>query len=137
MTENEYKRQFMLAMMPYGFEFQAHEDMYGKFVPDLSFSAHNTDGWIEVKYVPTPPKTLDDIKHYTKGQEKWLIDRGNRGSGNCYLLVGSPDRHILWKWSSIRAVRKLDWAMAVQFASINTYNMQMLTKEFNQLIRLP
>lgn len=116
MTELKYKHELMALMRGLRWKVQAHEDMIENFIPDLSFGAHRTDGWIEVKYVEKLPDSLGAIKHYTRGQQDWLINRGMYGSGHCYLLVGSPSQHFVWRWSGLRDARDMPWAAAAAMA---------------------
>jgi hypothetical protein len=118
MNEDRYKRDIVAAMEGRGFKMQAHEDMYVKFIPDLSFSAGKTDGWIEVKYAHKLPGTLADIKHYTTGQQEWLITRGKAGAGHCFLWVGSPILHAVWHFSKLRQCRGMPIVGALDLACI-------------------
>jgi hypothetical protein len=111
--ELDYKHDVISILRGMGWNVQAHEDMIEKFIPDLSFGSARQDGWIELKYVNKLPKSLGAIPHFTHGQQEWLIKRGMKGSGHCYLLVGSPDGHFIWRWSALGAVRDLPWAEAV------------------------
>lgn len=112
MTELKYKHELMALLRGLKFKVQDHEDMIQPFIPDLSFSFARTDGWIEVKYVDKLPASLGAIKHFTYGQQQWLVNRGMAGSGHCYLLVGTPGGHYLWRWSALGAVRDEPWAEA-------------------------
>lgn len=112
MTELKYKHELMALLRGLKFKVQDHEDMIQPYIPDLSFSFARTDGWIEVKYLPKAPTSLSAIKHYTHGQQQWLVNRGMVGSGHCYLLVGTPDMHYLWRWSSLGAARDEPWDRA-------------------------
>lgn len=118
MTELDYKHDLTAAMAGWGWVTQQHEDMIEKFIPDLSFSAHGVSGWIEIKWVNKKPKSLDKIPHYTYGQQDWLIRNGKEGSGHCYLLVGSPTSHYLWRWDKLAGARKLPWDKAAQMAVV-------------------
>lgn len=106
MLELEYKRKVANALRTMGWDIQEHEDELQLYIPDLSFGAHGIDGWIEVKYKDRMPEGgLSKIKHYTKGQEDWLIHRGRAGSGHCYLLVGTGSGSCTWRWDSLRNAR--------------------------------
>ena len=106
MLELEYKRSVADALRTMGWNIEEHEDKVRNFIPDLSFGAHGFDGWIEVKFADRVPKTgLRSIKHYTKGQEDWLIDRARAGSGHCYLLLGTGAGHYAWRAESLRKAR--------------------------------
>lgn len=134
-NEHAFKKEVIDRMKPMGWLMQEHEDMYKKFIPDLSFAAHGKEGWIEVKYLKTQPKSLNDIKHYTIGQQEWLIERGMRGCGHCYLLVGVQDRGIfLWKWSTLRQVRKDGWADAVVMADAHG-GLEWVLRQLDAVVR--
>lgn len=116
MTELEYKRDIISLFKGRGWGVQSHEDMISNFIPDLSVGFGGVDGWVELKYTAKPPKSLDSIHHYTRGQQDWLIERGKRGSGHCYLLVGTAHYHYLWRWDVLLKVRRLPWAAAASEA---------------------
>jgi len=118
MTELEYKHEVADLLRGLGWKTQQHEDSVQNFIPDLSFSAHRADGWIEIKYCEKIPKSLNAIKHYTHGQQDWLIQRGSKGSGHCYLWIGTPNAHFLWRWSSLAESRDLPWADAASRALV-------------------
>lgn len=105
MNEIEYKRLVTNGLRYHGWDVQWHEDAYENFIPDISFGAHGHHGWIEVKFVQKPPKTIGGIKHYTKGQEDWLVTRGEAGAGRCYLLLGTGAGHLLLPHTSLRNAR--------------------------------
>jgi len=116
MNELKYKHEIMSVLVGLGFDVQAHEDTISNFIPDLSFAYAGADGWLELKYLAALPKTLGSIPHYTYGQQKWLEDRGAHGSGNCFLLVGSPDASFLWRWEVLKWVRDMSWSGAAYHA---------------------
>jgi hypothetical protein len=118
MKELEYKHNVMDLLKGLKFKVQAHEDKISNFIPDLSFSFARRDGWIEMKYLNRAPKTLDAIGHYTHGQQEWLTTRGAVGSGHCYLWVGTPNAHFLWRWSDLGAIRHLPWTEAAASAMV-------------------
>ena len=104
-SESEYQDAIVDGLEAKGWVIQVHSDENCRYIPDLSFSANGVGGWIEVKYCPKPPETLGHIRHYTKGQELWLRKHGERGTGHCYLLVGTPLEHLLLRWDSLKAAR--------------------------------
>ena len=112
MNESGYKRKVTSDLKARGFSIQYHEDSYENFIPDISFGAHGIDGWVEVKWLTEFPKTIDHIKHYTMGQQQWLMNRGKAGSGMCYLLIGHPEIHMLWGWKSLADIRHIPWDAA-------------------------
>lgn len=111
-SEREYKAVVCNGLRALGWSIQWHEDKYANYIPDVSFGAHGIDGWIEVKFRREPPKTLGHISHYTIGQEDWLIERGQRGSGACYLLVGTGAGHLLLPHSALRNARTATYIAA-------------------------
>lgn len=116
--ELEFKRAVAAALQVFGWQTQEHEDSVGSFIPDLSFSANFVSGWIEVKYCHKPPKTLGAIKHYTKGQEDWLVRHGRAGSGHCYLLVGTPEESRLARWDALSQLRDRPWVAAAPLCKL-------------------
>lgn len=114
--ELQYKHEFMELMRGRGFRVQAHEDIISKFISDLSFSGAGIDGWIEIKYCEKAPKSLGSIPHYTYGQQEWLTSRGAVGGGHCYLLVGTPIGHFLWRYSVLGVARDLPWSESTALA---------------------
>lgn len=115
-NETDYKRDFAEALRYHDCVTQEHEDKIANFIPDLSIAGAGIDGWIEVKYCGKVPGTLDSIKHYTMGQQDWLIQRGRAGSGWCFLLVGTPELHVLWRFGSLASVRNIPFKHARAYA---------------------
>lgn len=110
--ETDYQKHFQIGLEAIGISSQAHEDSISNFIPDVSFSGHGIDGWVEVKYCKKPPKTLGSIKHWTKGQEAWLKEFGAKGNGHCYLLVGVPGWHYLFHYSHLAKARTAPFSTA-------------------------
>jgi len=104
-SEDEYQGAIVAGLEAKGWAIQVHSDENCRYIPDLSFSANGIGGWIEVKYCPQRPKTLGHIKHYTKGQELWLRMHGEKGTGHCYVLVGTPWEHFLVRWDALKLAR--------------------------------
>lgn len=136
--ELKYKHDLMEALQAYGYHVQAHEDSISNYIPDLSIAGNFVDAWVEVKYCRTPPKTLGTIKHYTKGQESWLIQRGRAGCSHCYLLVGTPKLHLLLPWFHLHKARDMPWVQLTQQAVcvIAAPDMQKLAQGFCGRVRL-
>lgn len=135
--EKDYKRRVTQALLFHGWLVQEHEDKFGNFIPDLSFSANRTGGWIEVKYCDPEPVCLDMIPHWTRGQEHWLYDHGRAGTGHCYLLVGTPDDNFLWRYSELRATRVQSFRGAWQSIFIKEPTIFDLAGEMNRRIGPP
>lgn len=125
----------MAALGARRFETQAHEDKHERFIADVSFSGNFVDGWVEVKWCNKVPKTLDSIDHWTKGQENWLFNRGCKGSGHCYLLVGTPTMHVLWKFGMLAQARSIPWKQAAQLAVLRVPTLQELVLGFDYVAR--
>ena len=116
MNETEYKVLLLGMFHHMGWEAERHEDKQVNFIPDMSFAGHRTDGWMEVKWCEKDPVSLGALEHWTKGQEQWLYDRGRAGSGHCYLLVGTPRRHILWRYDSLGSIREQSFEAALHYS---------------------
>lgn len=106
----------MLAMVKNGFVVKAIEDMHSKYVPDMLFAREGKMGAIELKLLDTAPKTLNDIKHYTKGQEQWLVDFGNKNGHTCFLIVAieQTGKCFIFRSSVLKKARKVPFG---EFAS--------------------
>jgi hypothetical protein len=79
-------------------ELQRHEDRYSLGVPDVSYSALQVNGWIELKEChewPVRSETVLRIKHYTEDQRGWLFRHGERG-GYCWLLLQVGKDYLLF-----------------------------------------
>lgn len=136
MLEIDYKKGVVAALIARNWSVQMHEDKLSNFIPDLSFGANFVDGWIEVKWQDRAPKTLHDIKHFTAGQEDWLIKRQRAGNGHCYLLVGTPRIHLIWKAHHLPEVRKMAWAKARAFAAIEAASVPDLVLSMDRFMRI-
>jgi len=135
MTELEYKHDVMAILKGLGWKVQAHEDMISNFIPDLSFGFAGADGWIELKWVDKLPKSLNAIHHYTHGQQDWLIQRGKRGAGHCYLLVGTPHYHYLWRWDVLKEIRLLPWAAAAAGSALCVEDIGTLLRSLSGVVQ--
>lgn len=128
MLEIEYKKKVFMGLMAQGWDVQFHEDSVSNFIPDVSMGGHGVDVWIEVKYEEHPPKKISDIKHWTRGQEKWLKDRGRSGCGFCYLLIGSGHEHMLFRWNTLNNIRKATWEDAAAWACVRAGTIPGIVK---------
>lgn len=135
MLEAEYKRDLVQALEFQGWTVQAHEDRYSNFIPDLSFAANRTDGWIEVKYQDEPPAALNEIHHWTRGQQDWLVNRGRIGSGYCFLILGTRERNYVWKWDCLDMVRAVPLEEAVRWAWARCDTLLALSTHLNFRVR--
>ena len=99
--ETGYKKALIKSLQYSGWSVWKHEDKVDVGVPDLYFSGFKTEGWIEVKWLNSPVLSLGHIRHYTQVQESRLKAMGTTGSGNCFLWVGSPWGHFIWKHNSL------------------------------------
>lgn len=134
--EGDYKLMLMLALEGRRYKCQAHEDKFTKYIPDVSFSGNYVDGWLEVKYCPRIPTSLGKLDHWTKGQEQWLRDFGTRGSGHCYLLVGTPRMHAMWSWQTLATVRDLPWKKALGYVCISDDDWALFIQKFDRRVRI-
>ncbi len=135
-NEDEYVARVQIELEALGWKTQNQEHESARYVPDVSFSANGVDGWIEVKYVKTLPKSLSSIRHYSKGQEKWLIDFGKAGGGYCYVLLGSPGKHVLFKWHQLKEIRDIPLEEAIGLHKwLMDWTLEGLTGQMNRYIR--
>ena len=131
--EARYQRDVVLGLQANGFVVQPHDEKCVKNVPDFSFAGSGVDGWVELKWLNTQPKTLRHIRHFTDGQRQWLIDTGKAGSGNCYLWVGGLNmphviishQHLLSKYVGIPFTSMID-----EYSFVVDRDLQSATKEF-------
>lgn len=136
MNEQEYKKLVMGILRAKGWKMQEHEDAYRNFIPDVSFGALGVDGWIEFKYTPHPHKTLGCIRHYTKGQENWLIERGLSGSGHCYLWIGGEHEHYILKWDVLRRARSMPWSDLSHVCLVCASSPQDMCDQAHRMLRV-
>lgn len=136
-SESDYKNSLEGMFRFMGFEAERHEDQHRNFIPDMSFAGNRTDGWMEVKWCDVDPPSLGALAHWTRGQEQWLHDRGRKGSGHCYLLVGTPRRHILWRYDSLAAVRGQRFEAAMLYAICVASDLEDLSAFLAKWIRPP
>lgn len=71
-----------------------------KNVPDVAYTRHGHHGWIELKAVE-PRDGYVNIKHFTAGQRRFLVERG-RKAGHCFLLVRAGAKCFLIPWYSLQ-----------------------------------
>lgn len=118
--ELEYKRELVSQLRARHWHVQEHEDKYALFIPDLSIARNRVEPWIEVKYRRELPPTLHSMKHWTAGQQEWLEKRGRAGSGYCFMLLGVPGHHYLWRWQILSTVRRMSIDSAVEYCDLRT-----------------
>jgi len=76
-----------------------HEDIACQGVPDVSYGLCGVQGWIELKYLPSWPKsprTPVRIPHFTKEQRLWTQLRHVMGCRVWLLLVVGHHPHEEW-----------------------------------------
>lgn len=102
---------------------QRHEDKHSMGVPDVSYALSvrapeagpgaafrwRADGWIELKYLPGPPKGRKpwDFKldHFTPEQRNWLTLRSRAGRGMVFLMCRfGPGLAAIWNWKDLEPV---------------------------------
>lgn len=134
--EADYKISIGDCIAAIGWVPERHEDKVRNYIPDFSFAGDRIDGWIEAKYQRTEPTSLGAIAHYTRGQENWLRERGKHGSGNCYLLLGTPHANFLWRWDVLGKVRNLKFEDAVHYCYIVDVSLYDLFKTLAVRVRI-
>lgn len=87
-NEAEYRKAIQECLLDKRYRSQQHEDRNSIGIPDLSFSGRMSDGWIEVKYLPTGWDQTSIPTNFTSQQREFLIENGKRGAGHCYLWIG-------------------------------------------------
>ncbi len=133
--ETAYRQRIVTLLGEYDVTAQSHEDKFSKYVPDLSWSGKGNDGWVEVKYTDRPPPSLSAIHHWTIGQQNWLINAGKKGSGHCYLWLGTrTGEHFIWAWHILTHVRSMDLARAGTVTAARGSDLRRLVRDFSHLI---
>lgn len=133
--EADYKRELIALLSGQDWLLQAHEDKLDNFIPDLSFSASKIDGWIEVKWQDKIPPSLNEIHHWTWGQQTWLERRGEKGAGNCFLLVGTPEGNFLWHHAHLSKVRYMKFHDATGWCFIQAPRLNDLVQQMETRLR--
>ena len=125
-----------------GFKFERIENRVGKSTPDIAYSwGHpirsdmydSGHGWIELKCQKAPKIRNADrpikIAHFTKGQEKWLRERGNMG-GYCFLLLELGDELLLYDHKAVHLKNSCTWSSTKK--NFNTQGfLKILTTDYN------
>ena len=82
-----------------------HEKMYNPYragTADVWYSGQMGDVWVEYKFIPKIPKSLEIVPALTDRQLKWLRDRHAEGR-NVVVILGCPDGGVFLKnrtWES-------------------------------------
>lgn len=82
-----------------------HEKMYNPYrsgTADVWYSGAMGDVWIEYKFIPKIPKSLEIVPALTDRQLKWLNDRYAEGR-NIAVILGCPDGGVFLRnrtWGS-------------------------------------
>ena len=104
-NELEYRRFLATRWRSLGAFVQPHEDRDSTGIPDLSFAFMGTNGWVEVKWLKEETHPLliipSRVPYFTPRQRQWLIENGSRGTGHCYLWVGFPGGHHIFRWDEL------------------------------------
>ena len=90
---------------------QRHEDKLTAGIPDVSYSI-NRHGWIELKFLPSPPKRADSIlriDHFTVDQRNWLKNHGSRG-GLCFVFLQVAKCYMLFDWTKVDQIGEVTYA---------------------------
>ena len=79
---------------------QRHESHgMGPGIPDLSFVMRGKEyetGWLELKLVEKLKETGNDIRHFTKAQEQWLLEHALLGVPALLLLHEASTGEWFW-----------------------------------------
>lgn len=126
MNEDSYKKEMVVILRSRRWHVQEHEDRQSLFIPDLSLARDSNNHWWEVKYRDRAPPTLNSVKHWTKGQEDWLIKRGEAGGGMCFLIFGVPGLNVAWQCMDLKHIRYMRWNYALERAYAKTPSLDSL-----------
>lgn len=79
-----------------------------KSVPDVAYSykpLHRAGhhGWIELKACAIERDDVVDLGHFTSGQRRFLMNRGEVGD-NCFLMVRADFQVFLIPWDHIKDI---------------------------------
>lgn len=79
---------------------QRHEDRLSAGVPDVSYALNGVDGWIELKALDRWPKRAGTrvTSGLTLIQGRWLVDRAQKGNGQCFIFLKVGRDYLLWRW---------------------------------------
>ena len=88
--------QYLRKVMTGKWDVTRIESSSGNGVPDVSFGVRNTNGWMELKYIPTWPKrSTTPVKlPLTPEQRLWIRRRGQI-SGSVWVLCRIEDMFFL------------------------------------------
>lgn len=140
-----------------GFKFERIENRVGKSTPDIAYS-WGTDtiarqssmgllesitvkrapywgghGWIELKCrkalkIRNADRAIK-IPHFTKGQEKWLRERGNMG-GYCFLFLELGDDLLLYDHKEVYLKENCTWSSTKKTFDTKQF-LKVLTTDYN------
>lgn len=131
--ERNHKEVFCAALSMRGFHIQWHEDRFENDIPDVSFGFGGVDGWMEFKFVDRAPRMFS-LPKFTGGQQSWLIERGTKGKGATFLVIGMANgRTIIYHWREVRDLYgKASWEEA---ASRSIVSENSANKAASRLMR--
>lgn len=129
--ERNHKEVFCAALLMRGFHIQWHEDRIENDIPDVSFGFAGVDGWMEFKFIDNTPKMFN-LSGFTEGQRRWLTERGEKGRGAVFLVVGtSKGRTMIFDWLHSKEVYgKIPWEEAVPLSIISENSENKAASKF-------
>ena len=115
-NESDFRDLIIRGLSARGWLVDHHEDKISPNIPDLSFSGHSIDGWMELKWIgDTSVSGPSVVSNLTAGQTRWLMLHGMKGSGNCYLVIGGVELSMIVPWRLLPILRpKSTWRSVVR-----------------------
>lgn len=92
--------------------------------PDVNGCMDGEEIWIELKALKDWPKrasTQVKIKHYTKEQKQWILDRHHAG-GNAFLFARVAREYFLFKPGAAQFVDKMTREQWHEYAHMHSIN---------------
>lgn len=135
LNEQKFKTSIVIpGLERRGFDVQAHEDRDDIGIPDLSFGYKKVDGWIELKVLRARKKEFV-INNFTEQQKEWLIRRGSRGQGACFLMIGILSENVIvtLNWMHIKHYMNASWQEAESVFLTNS-EPDVALKTFREVI---
>lgn len=83
---------------------------YRSGTADVWYSGNKGDLWVEYKFLPRIPRSLEILPDLTPRQRRWLNARYDEGR-NVAVILGCPDGGVIYrdkKWNSALATEDLE-----------------------------
>lgn len=75
---------------------EKNHNPYRAGTPDVWYSGASGDLWVEYKFIPRIPRSVEILPDITPRQRRWLNNRHDEGR-NVAVVLGTPDGGVIYR----------------------------------------